>query len=172
MKSDFQDIVQSNEKLDWVARTLSSSWAGRSEIRFREGKYISFLRNVQNSYRFQRVSYSMDSAGSFPRDRPAGHEDNRSPPSSTEITTECTVPICLLSCTSSWTAEGQLHLNVSLSKGTVGLIEIACLTTGSENLKQQYKIHTKLRFATLLYLFHTGVCGRTCWPQVQRIHSM
>jgi hypothetical protein len=32
----------------------------------------------------------MGTGGSFPRDRPARHEDNRSPPSSTEITTECT----------------------------------------------------------------------------------
>jgi len=44
--------------------------------------------------------------------------------------------------------------------------------TGSENLKLHYKIYTKLCFATPLDLFHTGVCGRTCWPQVQRIHSM
>ena len=26
-------------------------------------------------------------------------------------------------------------------------------------------------FTTLLYLFNTGICGRTCTPQVQRLHS-
>jgi len=38
----------------------------------------------------------MSTGDSFTRDRPARHEDNRSPPSSTEITTGCTYTSALL----------------------------------------------------------------------------
>ena len=81
-------------------------------------------------------------------------------------------PIRLLSCTSSWSAEGQLYIDVYLPKGTVGLIHTNCLTTGSEDFKQHNKREGLFRFAELLFLFHTGICGRTCAPQVQRLHAM
>ena len=48
----------------------------------------------------------------------------------------------------------------------------ACLTTGSEDFKHHNKSEGAFRFATLLFLFHTGICGRNCTPQVQRLHIM
>jgi len=47
-----------------------------------------------------------------------------------------------------------------------------CLTTASEDFKQHNKTEGEFRFATMLSLFHTGICGRTCTPHVQRLHIM
>ena len=70
--------------------TKISKRAGRSEMRFRQEKVISLLRNVQNSFRalaphIQRTPEALSSG-----DRPVRREDNRSHQSNTEITTECT----------------------------------------------------------------------------------